>query len=150
MKILVNGTTRVALILAMFTTTTLAKAQSAEATQGTIVSVQKSAVATPQIMGAGDATDNPLQTQHYRYDISVKAGHGFYVGRYESEFNYLSDSLAPNHVVSVRLQKGVMYLDSQGDSLKTTIVSRKGDSRENWDETASIKADEKGTKYESF
>src|SRR5260370_11373711 len=115
MKIFVNGTTRVALILAMFTTTTLAKAQSADATQGTIVSVQKSTVATAEITGAGDATDNPLQTQYYRYDISVKAGYGLYVGRYKSEFNYLSDSLAPNHVVSVRLQKGVMYLDSQRD-----------------------------------
>ncbi len=139
MKIFVNGTTRVALILAMFTTTTFAKAQSAEATQGTIVSVQKGTVATPEIMGASDATDNPLQTQYYRYDVSVKVGHGFYVGRYESEFNYLSNSLAPNHIVSVRLQKGVMYLDSQGDSLKTTIVSRKRDSLDNWDQTASMK-----------
>ena len=140
MKIFVNGTTRVALILAMLTTTMFAKAQSADATQGTIVSIQKSIVATSEITGAGDATDNPLQTQYYRYDISVKVGYGLYVGRYESEFNDLSDSLAPNHVVSVRLQKGAMYLDSQGDSLKTTIVSRKGDSRENWDRAASIKA----------
>ena len=150
MKIFVNGTTRVALILAMLTTTMFAKAQSADATQGTIVSIQKSTVATPEISGAGDATDNPLQTQYHRYDISVKVGDGLYVGRYESEFNDLSDSLAPNHVVSVRLQKGVMYLDSQGDSLKTTIVSRKGDSRENWDPAASIKGDEKKTKYASF
>jgi hypothetical protein len=73
----------------------------------------------------------------------VKVGHGLYVGRYESELNYLSNSLAPNHVVPVRLERGVMYLDSQGDSLATTIVSRKGDSRENSNQTASIKADAK-------
>ena len=139
MKIFVNGMTRVALIVAMFTTATFAMVQPKDATQGTIVSVQKGTVATPEITGASDATDNPLQTQYYRYDVSVKVGHGFYVGRYESEFNYLSNSLAPNHVVSVRLQGGVMYLDSQGDSLKTTIVSRKRDSLDNWDQTASMK-----------
>src|SRR5262249_226691 len=139
MKIFVNGTTRIALMLAIFTTMTFAKAQPAEVTQGTIVSVQRSTVATPEITGAGDATDNPLQAQHFEYDISVKVGHGFYFGRYESGFKYLPDSLVPNHVVSVRLQKGVMYLGSQGDSLKTTIVSRNGDSRENSDQTASLR-----------
>jgi hypothetical protein len=143
MKISVNGTPRLALALAMLTSMAFAMVQSTDATQGTIVNVQKSTVATPEITGAGDGTDNPLQEQHYSYDISVKVGHGLYVGRYESELNYLSNSLAPNHVVPVRLERGVMYLDSQGDSLATTIVSRKGDSRENSNQTASIKADAK-------
>jgi hypothetical protein len=121
----------------MFITATFAMVQPKDATQGTIVNVQKSTVATPEITGAGNATDNPLQTQYYRYDISVKLGDGFYVGRYESAFDYLPDSLAPNHVVSVRLQKGVIHLDSQGDSLKTTIVSHKSGSRDNRVQTAS-------------
>jgi|SRR5215813_1608941 len=150
MKIFVNGTPRLALALAMLTTTTFAMVQSTDATQGTIVNVQKSTVATPEITGAGGGTDNPLQEQHYSYDISVKVGHGLYVGRYESELNYLSNSLAPNHVVSVRLEKGVMYLDSQRGSLATTIVSHEGDSSENSNQTASIKADETGTKSASF
>ena len=150
MKIFVNGTTRLALVLAIFATTTFAMVQSTDATQGTIVNVQKSTVATPGVTGSGNPTDNPLQEQHYSYDISVKVGRGLYVGRYESELNNLSNSLAPNHVVSVRLEKGLMYLDSQGDSLATTIVNRKGDSRENSNQTASIKADANATKSESF
>ena len=136
MKTLINGTTRVALILAMFTTITFAKVQSASTTQGTIVTVHRSTVATPETTGVGDATDNPLQTEHYTYDISVKTADGFYVGRYESEFDNLSDVLAPNHVVSVRLQNGAMYLDSQAGSLKTTLENR-ADSGQSWDQAAS-------------
>jgi hypothetical protein len=149
MKIFVNGMTRAALMLAMFSTATFAMVRSADATQGTIVSVQKSTVVTPET-NTGNPTDNPLQTQYYRYDISVKVGDGLYVGRYDSAFDDLSDSLAPDHVVSIRLQKGVMSLDSQGDSLKTTIVSHKRDKSDNRVQAASMKADEKPMKNEAF
>jgi hypothetical protein len=62
MKISVNGTPRLALALAMLTTMAFAMVQSTDATQGTVVNVQKSTVATPEITGAGDGTDNPCKS----------------------------------------------------------------------------------------
>ena len=149
MKIFVNGLTRGALMLAMLSTTTFTMLRAADATQGTIVNVQKSTVVTPET-NTGNPTDNPLQTDYYRYDISVKVGDVIYVGTIDSALDDLADSLAPDHVVSVRLQKGVMSLDSQGDSFKTTIVSHKLDNSDNQVQTASMKANEKPTESVSF
>lgn len=143
MKLFVNGTTRTALLLAMFATMAFAKAPAVEGTQGTIISVQKSSVATPEVTEAGGTTDNPLQTQFYRYDISVRVGDGVYVGRYESAFDTLPDSLAANHTVDARLQKGVIQLGSSGDSIEAIVLSRKGDARR--DQKASMKAQASGT-----
>jgi hypothetical protein len=62
----------------------------------------------------GSATDAPLQSSVFAYDVSLHLDCGTYVGRYQTPFNSLPAVLTPNSEVDVRLQKHVMYVDVPG------------------------------------
>ena len=92
--------------------------------QGTVLAVDKKEVTTPNEC-CYSATDAPLQTQYFAYDVSVKVNCGTYVGHYESPYDYLPSELAANHKVDVRLAKHDMYLGVPGErEMKLAIVHR--------------------------
>ena len=114
-------------ILAIVTAVTVpcATAQSTQAQEGTIVSVQKRDVATPPVRAGADTDRAPLQPHHYVYNASVRLNCEVYDGRYESELGDLPDALAPNNRVPVRINKNLMYLDFPGYTVKMRIVHHK-------------------------
>jgi hypothetical protein len=92
---------------------------------GTILNVDKKEVTNPDTC-CSSPTDAPLQNQYFAYDVSVKVNCGTYVGHYESPYDYLPSSLAPNQKVEVRPGKHNLYFDLPGDrELKMAIVRRK-------------------------
>jgi hypothetical protein len=101
---------------------TFAVGQSKQPQQGTIVQVRKQDVSTPPVRTGADADRTPLESHYYLYNVSVRLNCDIYVGRYESELNDLPSELSANNSVPVRLQKHMMYLDLQGDTVKMRIV----------------------------
>lgn len=63
----------------------------------------------------GDATDAPLHSDVYTYDISIRVNCATYVGRWNTEFDDVSSVFSPNRTVQVRLEKHLMYVDVPGD-----------------------------------
>ena len=102
-----------------------ATAQSKQAQEGTIVSVQKREVATPPVRTGADPVRTPVQSHYYVYNASVQLNCEVYDGRYESELDDLPDSLAANNHVPVRISKNLMYLDFPGYTVKMRIVHHK-------------------------
>lgn len=98
--------------------------QSKEFQQGTVVSVERQEVVSPnQCCYSG--SDAPLQNQYYAFDVSVRVGCGTYVGRYESYIDYLPSAFSANKEIPVRLTKHVMYFDIPGErDMKMGIVRR--------------------------
>jgi hypothetical protein len=64
---------------------------------------------------AGDATEAPLHSDVYAYDISVRVHCATYVGRWNSEFDDVPAVFSPNRTVQVRLEKHLMYVDVPGE-----------------------------------
>jgi hypothetical protein len=77
------------------------------------------------VTAGADVGHPPLQSDYYRYHVSVQLNCEVYNLRYESEFNDLPSELLANNRVAVRLKKNVMYLDFPGDSVKMRIVHHK-------------------------
>jgi hypothetical protein len=102
-----------------------ATAQSTQSQEGTIVSIQKRNEASPPVKAGADVDRTPLQSNYYRYKISVQLNCEVYDLRYESEFNDLPSELSANNRVPVRLKKNVMYLDFPGDTVKMRVVHHK-------------------------
>jgi len=73
----------------------------------TVVSVDKHVAESNYV---GSPTDAPLQAEDYSYDIDIRLDCNIYVGRYESEIDYLPSVFSPKHSVDVRLQKHIMYV----------------------------------------
>lgn len=97
--------------------------QSSAFVQGTVLSVQKEDVQSPQYMGGTNPSDAPLQSSYYAYNVSIHVGCETYVGRYETPFDYFPSALSPNHSVDVRLTKHVMYFNVPGENdMKMPIV----------------------------
>ena len=63
----------------------------------------------------GDASDAPLRSDVYAYDISIRVNCATYMGHWNSEFDYLPSVFSPNRAVQVRLEKHVMYVDVPGE-----------------------------------
>jgi hypothetical protein len=100
-------------------------AQSTQAQEGIIVSIQRRNEASPAGRAGADVDHAPLQSHYYRYNVSVQLNCEVYNLRYESEFNDLPSELSANNRVPVRLKKNVMYLDFPGDTVKMRIVQHK-------------------------
>jgi hypothetical protein len=100
-------------------------AQSTPSQEGTIVSVQRRNEASPPVRAGADVGHAPLQSQYYRYDVSVQLNCEVYNLRYESEFDDLPSELSANHRVPVRLKKNAMYLDFPGDMVKIESFTTK-------------------------
>ena len=96
--------------------------------QGTILSVEKRNVQSPEYSGGNNPSDAPLQSEFYAYDILVRLDCGTYVAHYESPLDYLPSAFAANHTVHVRVTKHFMYfnLPFEGES-KMAIGHRKKD-----------------------
>jgi hypothetical protein len=77
------------------------------------------------VRAGADVGHAPLQSDYYRYDVSVQLNCEVYDLRYESEFNDLPSELSANNRVPVRLKKNVMYLDFPGDTVKMRIIHHK-------------------------
>jgi hypothetical protein len=113
------------LTLTSAVTVPCATAQSKQAQNGTIVSVQKREVTTPPIRPGADPVRTPVQSHYYVYNTSVQLNCEVYDGRYESQLDDLPDSLAANNHVPVRIDKNLMYLDFPGNTVKMRIVRHK-------------------------
>jgi hypothetical protein len=100
-------------------------AQSTQSQEGTIVSVQKRNEASPHVRAGADVDHTPVQSDYYRYDVSVELNCEVYNLRYQSEFNDLPAELSANNRVPVRLKKNVMYVDFPGDTVKMRIIHHK-------------------------
>jgi hypothetical protein len=96
--------------------------------QGTILSVEKRNVQSPEYSGGNNPSDAPLQSEFYAYDILVRLDCGTYVAHYESPVDYLPSAFAANRAVQVRVTKHFMYfhLPFEGES-KMAIGRRKKD-----------------------
>jgi len=75
----------------------------------TVVSVEK--YETPTNYVGDNASDAPLHSDDYSYDIGIQMSCELYVGRYHSVTDYLPWALAPNHQVDVRLDKHMLYVN---------------------------------------
>jgi len=73
-----------------------------------VVSVEK--YQAPSNYVGDNATDAPLQSDDYSYDIGIALSCDLYVGRYHSATDYLPTVFAPNHEVDVRLEKHILYV----------------------------------------
>ncbi|HEY6769628.1 MAG TPA: hypothetical protein VI386_33220 [Candidatus Sulfotelmatobacter sp.] len=90
----------------------------------TVVSVDKHVDASNYV---GDSpSDAPLQAEAYSYDVGIRLNCNIYVGRYESATDYLPGVIAPNHSVSVRMNKHIIYLSlpDTDQEVKMGIISR--------------------------
>jgi hypothetical protein len=96
--------------------------------RGTILSVQKNTVRTPQATAGTSPTDAPLQSEYYAYNVSIRVACNTYVGTYETPFNYLPSNFSPNHSVNVRLSKHLLYFSIPDEpEMKMSIVQREND-----------------------
>lgn len=102
--------------------------QSNAFVQGTVLSVDKEDVQSPEAMGGTNPSDAPLQSSYYAYNVSIHVGCATYVGRYETPFDYFPSAFSPNHPVDVRLTKHVMYFNVPGQNdMKMPIVHHTND-----------------------
>jgi hypothetical protein len=73
----------------------------------------------------GTATDAPLQTEVYSYDIGIRLNCTVYTVRYDSGLDTLPSLFTPNHEIEVSLQKRSMNIAFPGErSLKLGIAGR--------------------------
>jgi hypothetical protein len=100
-----------------------ASAKKSAYVAGTVVQIQKN---QPQSNYVGSSpSDAPLESNAFEYEVSVRVNCDTYIGRYQSEFDYLPAVFTPNRAVEVRLQKHVMYVDVPGDQeYRMGIISR--------------------------
>lgn len=100
-----------------------ARPQSKTYQQGTILSVEK------QELNHGvsyrKATDAPLRSTAFVYDISVQINNTVFVGRYQSAMDYLPSDLAQGESMSVSIQNHRMYLKEPVQDLELNIVSHR-------------------------
>jgi hypothetical protein len=116
-----------------------ANGQSKQSQEGTIVKVQKQDVASPPVRAGADVDHAPLQSQYYRYNVSVQLNCEVYKLRYETDLNDLPSGLSANNHVPVRLEKNVMYLDFPGNTVKMRIVHHKVNRETACQQTATAK-----------
>jgi hypothetical protein len=97
--------------------------------QGTVIEVQKQKVYFPDYaIGGSNPPDAPLTSRYYAYQVSVRVDCKTYVGRYETQFNYLPSEFTPNQPIQVHLTKHVMYFDLPNDpDMRMGIVRRSSD-----------------------
>jgi hypothetical protein len=88
--------------------------QSKQHQQGTVLSVERQEVRSPE--GYYSGTDVPLQSEYYAYNVSVRVGCVTYHGRYETPFDYLPSAFGPGKPIQVRMTKYAMHFDVPGDN----------------------------------
>jgi hypothetical protein len=82
--------------------------------QGTVLSVERREVRSPDVYYSGTGTDVPLQSVYYAYEVSVQVDCVTYHGRYETPFDYLPSAFSPGKPIQVRVAKHAMHFDVLG------------------------------------
>lgn len=96
-------------------------AQTANATAVTFVGMQRHQTETPCCY---DGTDQPLQSDAYQYDVSLKRDCTIYTGRYQNAMDYFP-AFRPGEVVHAEILKHSMVLASpSGKQLRMPIIAR--------------------------
>jgi hypothetical protein len=96
----------------------------------TVLSVQKHEVRSPAYTAGDSPSDAPLQTDYYVYEIALRVNCATYVGRYETQLNYLPSSFVTGHQVDVRVATHLLYFNlPDGQQMKMAIVQKKSDGR---------------------
>jgi hypothetical protein len=95
--------------------------------QGTVLSVEPKEVRSPDTC-CYSGTDNPLQSEYYAFEISVRVGCTTYEGRCETPFHYFPTAFSPGKSIQVRPTKHELYFEVPiwGDS-KVPIMHRTTD-----------------------
>jgi len=119
-----------ALILSVFVLFATAQQKKEAGFQNaTVVSIDQ--YTPPSNYVGGSPTDAPVQANGNGYDVRIRLNCDEYVGRYETATGYVPSVFAPNHPVSVRLQKHEMFVSlPTGDEVRMGIVSHKHDKQQ--------------------
>lgn len=91
----------------------------------TVVSVEKHA--TPSNNDGGNPSDAPLQPVLDSYDLDIRLGSTVYRTRYDSAFDDLPSTFAPNQQVQVSLKKHVMNVELPGDDAVEMAIESRAD-----------------------
>jgi hypothetical protein len=85
--------------------------------KATVLSVNRHITYSPNECCDFNATDAPLESTYYTYDIKARVGCTTYVVERDSEFGHMSTVFGPNGTASVRVTKYYLYfLNSFTDS----------------------------------
>src|SRR5882757_6886897 len=88
-----------------------------------VVSVESRAIPSNDI--GDNPSDAPLQPEVYSDEVGILLGSTVYQARYDSAFNQLPSTIAPDHSVQVNLKKHVVDVNLPDDrTLPMTIESR--------------------------
>jgi hypothetical protein len=82
---------------------------------GTVLRVQRHEENSTSNYVGDTASDAPLRSDVYGYDVSIRVNCATYVGRWNSSFDYVPAVFSPNRTVQVRLEKHLMYVDVPGE-----------------------------------
>ena len=93
----------------------------------TVVSVKSRAI--PSTYAGDNFSDAPLQPEVYSYEIGIQLGGTVYQTTYDSAFNELPSTFAPNHSVQVNLKKRVMEVDLPGDDPVEMAIESRSDAK---------------------
>jgi hypothetical protein len=94
--------------------------------QGTVITVKKNRVQSPEYtVGGSNPADAPLTSTYYSFEVSVRVNCEIYIGRYSTPFNYLPSMFSSDRVIPLRLTRHVMYFDTPNDpELRMGIIRR--------------------------
>ena len=82
---------------------------------GTVLRVQKYQEDSDSNYVGDTASDAPLRSEVFGYDVSIRVNCATYVGRWKSSFDSVPAVFSPNRTVQVRLEKHLMYVDVPGE-----------------------------------
>ena len=91
----------------------------------TVVSAENHAA--PSNNDGGNPSDAPVQPVLNSYDIDIRLGSTVYRTKYDSAFDDLPSTFAPNQQVQVNLKKHVMYVEFPGASAVELAVESRTD-----------------------
>src|ERR1700676_4841462 len=78
--------------------------------QGTILSIKKHKVRSPDYSGGDNVSDAPLQSESYAYHLSLRVGCTTYVVHFDSPLENLPSAFSPTRPIQVHLAKHFMLL----------------------------------------
>jgi hypothetical protein len=89
--------------------------------QAKVVSVNRHVTYSPDECCDFNATDAPLESQYYTYDIKVRVGCTTYVVERDTQFDYLPTLVGANGTASVRVTKYYVYFLQPFTGLETKM-----------------------------
>jgi len=77
----------------------------------TVVSIHRQELLEPLYYGGDNASDAPLQSQAFSYDVAVRTACQTYVTHYESPYDYFPTAIAVNSQIPIRVEKHDIAFD---------------------------------------